>query len=484
MHVGRWTLAGVLGHGRLGTLHLARDEEGALACVRGLDSRRVAAEATREQVLDLVRRLTGGDHPGLVPILDLVIVGDAWYLVTERQAGPPLAALLAASAHAGRLGAWGGDPATAAAVLVDTGRACLDLHAAGLGHGSLSAGEVLCGGDARARLSDPGLLRILTGGPLEPAADARAFAGLALEMRRAWVPTGHPFAAALDRAIRLAAPDTGEPDLGRAVDAVEGAAGDLTPGWEDRGRLRRAVDAWTSTQPRLEGVTLPARAPAAAAAATIVDAPAAAPRRQAESEAATAVDPLAPAATVVDPALTAAPASPADEIRIGEPPRAAAAGAPPGRGGAERAATPPRWPEASRRRRRGLAIAATVGGLAVLGLLLALGLGRLTTTRPLQVLSVRAAAASAQVGCGKQAVVNGVIGTNGGAGTLTYEWSRSDGIPTGGRQTEAVPAGTTSIPVLFTLTVTGRGSLHEVISLSVLGPTPLGPFPAAIDYRC
>jgi hypothetical protein len=147
---------------------------------------------------------------------------------------------------------------------------------------------------------------------------------------------------------------------------------------------------------------------------------------------------------------------------------------------------PPAWPEVSRRRRgrRLLKAAALVLIALVIALVLAILLGGHAGEPGLRVLRAQLSTATPQLGCGGQAVVAGVMTTNGEQGEVQYEWSRSDGVPTDGRHTQAVPAGATSVPVSFALTVTGRGELREDISLTIRTPAPLGPFTATIAYRC
>ena len=81
-------------------------------------------------------------------------------------------------------------------------------------------------------------------------------------------------------------------------------------------------------------------------------------------------------------------------------------------------------------------------------------------------------------------MVGGLISTNGREGSVEYQWTRSDGVPTEGRHSQPVAAGTTSVPVSFALTVTGPGELHEGITLAVLKPAPLGPYTTTVVYRC
>jgi hypothetical protein len=149
-------------------------------------------------------------------------------------------------------------------------------------------------------------------------------------------------------------------------------------------------------------------------------------------------------------------------------------------------AAPPAWPGVPRRRRgrRLLKAAALVLVAVVIALALAVLLGGRAGESGLRVLSAQVSTATPQLGCGGQAVVAGAITTDGVEGEVQYEWSRSDGVPTDGRHTQAVPAGATSVPVSFALTVTGRGELREDISLTVLTPARLGPYTATIAYRC
>ena len=499
MQVAGWTVAGRIGGDGIGPLYLAEDASGHRVVLRALDSRRLAAAGALERVRDLVQAL-GALPPlaGIARILDLVEADGTWYLVTEPLPGPPLAALLDAPAHAARLGAWAGDASSAAAVLLDAGAACLALHGAGLAHGALAADAVDLDAEARARLREPGLVAALDGTAPDHPADARAFGGLVRRVRMVWVPAGDPSGDALDRAAQLAAPEPGAPDLDRAVDVIRRAAGDLPAGWEQRPRLRRAVVAWMSTEPPPVPPAEHATRATAGPAATLIEGP--------------SPTPPAPGATVVDPAPTgaASPAPPSaapssvpryrlggappmeapqppppvpvsGPVRIGAPPVAVATAA-----ATAGTAAQPAWPEVRRRRRgrRLLKAFGIVAAAAIIALVLAILLQGHAGDAGLRVLGARVSTATPQLGCGEQAVVAGVVTTNGAEGSVEYEWSRSDGVPTDGPHTQAVAAGATSVPVSFSLTVTGRGELSEDISLTIRLPVRLGPYSATIVYRC
>lgn len=104
--------------------------------------------ARRESAL--MRRL---DHPHVVRLIDVVDTGGGLVLVLERASGGSLAALVGAR---GPL-----DPGEVVTVLTPLAQALADLHARGLVHGDVSAGNVLFADDGRPLLADLGVSSLL-----------------------------------------------------------------------------------------------------------------------------------------------------------------------------------------------------------------------------------------------------------------------------------------------------------------------------------
>src|SRR5436190_7213526 len=98
-----------------------------------------SAEEARRLVAHL-RRLGRLADPHLVPVRGAVIEGDTVWVISELDAGVPLAALLRDRPP---------PPALAAAIGIDVLAGVAALQRAGLVHGSLHAGNVHVGADGR-----------------------------------------------------------------------------------------------------------------------------------------------------------------------------------------------------------------------------------------------------------------------------------------------------------------------------------------------
>ena len=501
-YIGPWLLTGALAGDGADAQYAAQDSTGRRVVLRALGAGQFLASGGEARIRQLAATLgTLAWCRGIARILDVVSAGGETYAVVEPHSGPPLSALLEASTRPGRLGAWSGDPGTAAAVLLDVGDACLALRTAGLAHGALSPETVVVDGEGVAQVREPGLRIALVGAVPNPDWDAFAFGAIIGQVRAAWTAPGAPFGDALDRARQLAAPDPGTPNLELAVAEIRRAASALPAGWEQRPRLRRAVAAWTSTQPGPVAIAAPPTDALADPGATLVDLP----PRDRQAPGATFADPPAgaPGATAIDAeprytfamasaAATARPtpvprpsAVPTSPLRIGSPPTAPRRPPPPAAAAA--VATPPATsgprPRHSRKRRL-LTDLAIVLAAAVVALVVALLLRGRSSVESVQVLGAHVSTSAPTIGCGGQAVVAGFITTNGGDGTVEYAWSRSDGVATDGPHRQDVGADTTSIPVSFELTVTGTGSLREDITLTITSPARLGPYTTTVAYSC
>jgi hypothetical protein len=133
--------------------------------------------------------------------------------------------------------------------------------------------------------------------------------------------------------------------------------------------------------------------------------------------------------------------------------------------------TPPR----SRRRR---------GWLVPLALLIAV-LGYLAWPRfgaPFAVSAVTLRVDPARLSCDSTMVVAGTVQTNGGGGTVTYHWIRSDGTDSG-VLTQRVPAGQPRTEVTLRWTFQGHGTVHAKATLAVLAPSPRSAS-VTFPYHC
>jgi serine/threonine-protein kinase len=204
--VGRFVLERVLGAGRAGTVHLARDARDGTALA-------VRVVPLVEDELDAVARLRGAtrvlaalDHPGLARTLETGLCawpsgseGSAVYFASELVDG---AALVSTSAAA--------RPARASLELfLGACDALAQAHAAGALHGALSAANVVVDSRGRARVLDLGVRMVFPDPRDAPsvAGDRRALADLCLALL-ASAPEDEPWLApARALAERAALPD-------------------------------------------------------------------------------------------------------------------------------------------------------------------------------------------------------------------------------------------------------------------------------------
>ena len=330
MNVGAWTVAGRLTEDRLGPVYVVQQAGmGRAGAMRPIDPEMLERFGVRDALRDLARRLAVSEHPGLVQVLDLVAAGDHWYLVSDLVPGPRLADLLDPATAAQRIGGWTGDPGSAATVALDTAETLLALHRSGLAHGAVSVEAVTFGADGGARLTDTGLLALLSGTAADPAADRRAWADLVRRLGVAWVPAGSSVIASLERAAQRAAPQDGSPgDLERAIADIDRADRSLPGGYEARPRLRGAVQAWIASAPALQPATdLPgavqAAAPATSGTATILDMPdAGVGEAVVPGEHRTLIEAPAPAAPPPPAPAPAAPPAPPPPVPVAAVPAA------------------------------------------------------------------------------------------------------------------------------------------------------------------
>ncbi|GAA1993258.1 hypothetical protein [Kitasatospora viridis] len=90
---------------------------------------------------------------------------------------------------------------------------------------------------------------------------------------------------------------------------------------------------------------------------------------------------------------------------------------------------------------------------------------------PLTVTGLSVRSSTAAQGCDSTAVVTGTLDTNGGSGTVTYRWHRSDGTVSADL-TQTVARGSRHTDVVLRWTFEGKGSMTATATLDVLSPTP------------
>jgi len=187
-----------------------------------------------------------------------------------------------------------------------------------------------------------------------------------------------------------------------------------------------------------------------------------------------------PAATVAYGAPARPPTGPSGTRIIAPPPNptlAAKAG--------QASTAAPAWPVIRKRpRRRGrwigtLMLLAAAGGVAAF---LLLHRGSQSTGPTLAVTAVTAGA-PATATCDQRVDVSGAITTNGGEGTISYQWTRSDGQPSPAQQLHAT-ANQTRYPVSLLWTISGRGRITAGATLTVTSPSGAAPATAQFLYAC
>jgi hypothetical protein len=130
-----------------------------------------------------------------------------------------------------------------------------------------------------------------------------------------------------------------------------------------------------------------------------------------------------------------------------------------------------------KRRHPGRYVLAGAVLLAVVGFLL---WQRLAT--PLSVGSVTVSASRAELTCGQTELVTATLHTNGGSGTVHYQWVRSDGTVSS-PLTQSVPSGVHQVPLPLRWTVTGQGNFQGTATLKITSPgSATGT--AVFNYSC
>ena len=152
-------------------------------------------QAGRRQAADIARRLTALEHPHLVPVLAVLETEAGLAIVAAEVPGTvSLDRLLAAR---GRLA-----PGEAVTIGFPIAQALAAAHAAGVGHGELTAADILLEPNGRPHLAGVGVAALTTpqAGPPE-AADVRALASL---LRDATSKSAGPEAEAVAVAVASA----------------------------------------------------------------------------------------------------------------------------------------------------------------------------------------------------------------------------------------------------------------------------------------
>jgi hypothetical protein len=101
---------------------------------------------------------------------------------------------------------------------------------------------------------------------------------------------------------------------------------------------------------------------------------------------------------------------------------------------------------------------------------------------PVSVTGATARAQPSAVSCGDTATVIGTMQTNGGSGTVSYQWKRSDGTESAVLQ-QHFAKGTHQTSVTLLWTFSGRGSVQATATLDVLTPN-VASASTTFSYAC
>ncbi|TMC47660.1 MAG: hypothetical protein E6J14_14945 [Chloroflexi bacterium] len=521
---------------------------GEAVCLRQLDPALLAHPEAREAVVRAVRRIATTEAPGVIRVIDLLESGNQWYLVSAHVPGPTLRDLLDRSQAPRLHGFIGdpsaaavvlGDVGRACLALHGAGVAHGSLGPASIlcsvdGVARLADPALLAittgtatgpAADARSWGDLALVLRrawvpAREGSNFDRAAD-RAEAGDlraavdTLDGREQGARARLAVAASAWEATRSASP---APSASAAVPLSAATSGSERPTLLDIPGASSAADGGRATviepppaprpsaipPPQQTVIEPPVPALRASASETVIDRP---PPR---------ADPVAPAAgaTVVDrppPVPPTVPPPAGSPHRLGAtraapavdpPPTRAAGGVRPGSMGGDGSGTAsssllvsdlagggglqPAWPAPAPRRREtryplligaAVAVAVIVIGGVLLGVILRHGQSLQATAAQVQI-------ATPQVGCNSTVDVVGVIGLNGQAGTVDYEWQRNDSTSTGGVQHQTVSSGQQQLVAHLSWSLSGPGTFQGLATLIVRSPNALAPAQGSFRYVC
>ncbi|WP_225980705.1 hypothetical protein [Micromonospora sp. B006] len=145
----------------------------------------------------------------------------------------------------------------------------------------------------------------------------------------------------------------------------------------------------------------------------------------------------------------------------------------------------PPWPTAPPIRPRPVwrRVVSVLSTLLAAALLLTVGLYLWQRLRPMEVEQVSVAATRpAGVACDVTVDVVATVRTNGRAGTIRYQWFRSD-APPGALLTERAGSGQHTATLTLKWTFTGVGTTSGTATVNIIEPAPMQAG-ARVSYRC
>ncbi|WP_188191821.1 hypothetical protein [Nonomuraea sp. SYSU D8015] len=410
------------------------------------DPRIIGLPGVRDRVVNAVmtdQRLVLGGLTGLIPVADVVAVGDQVWLLTGQAVSPTLADLLTSGPV---------DPSGAASALVETAQTLMALHAAGVTHGSVHPGTVVITAEGAALLSERGLSDAIRGLVSLPDRDAAGWAALARGLAASLTPGSTQAAQLFERAAATA----GTLGLGAARDLLVAEQTTLPGGAIGREGLARAARGRSAfAQPRVHAPT-PVM-----------------PRDEGDIVTLLHV-----------PGRSAGPVQfgPGVGTQVQRPETTAERIWRAGRDGAATMHRPGgKRPRAARARRWRTIFATAVFAAVMAGAILAWF--KLSGEPELAVKSIDVVAPKKTQGCNSKVLITGTVVTNGAPGEITFEWRKNldeDVV----RGTLRTTSDKTSYTVPLRWSLQGKSNVKATATLRILTPGPVRTDKASFTYKC
>ena len=391
-----------------------------------------------DRLSETVRAVRALNLPGLNALIDQVHDGQHLWLVSNVPPNPTVSTLTNLPAP------------VAALIAVDIGQTLASLHTAGLAHGDVSTDTAIVTVEGRAVLIECGYAHALAGTTPGPGHDVNGWVSL-VRFLAAASGNNELLASAASQAEGIG----GSAGLSAALASLATAAPKV-PGYGERSAL----------------AVLATLAPAAAPAAPLPPVTPSTPD--------TVTIKLSPSSDNSDATMSPAELETAlgkrneEVLRFG---RGVAAARPP----QQQASTAPPWqgstanyPVAQRPNRSRRRLISIFSGLITALILAVVGYFVIQRLAPLEITSVAVAVAQPLPAnaCGTRVDVVGTVTSNGGGGSFTYRWQRSDGTSTD-VLTESVPFGTSVTQVHLFWQFSGEGTLKVKATLQILTPQPV-----------
>jgi hypothetical protein len=451
--IGDYALSGPSRTGRVGTWSVLTGPDGLPRGGLRLDTTRLD-QAIADRLSAVVRATRA--LPGFQSLIDQVHDGKYLWLIADTPASPTLASLFGSGAAL--------PPPVALLIAVDIGQSLSALHAAGLAHGDVGGDTVVLTADGRAVLTECGYAAALAGTTPGPGPDVTAWVALARSLAAA---SSHN--ALLLAAAAHAENAGGAAGLTAALDSLTGSASQV-PGYGERSALA-VVAAMVPIASAAAPPPPPAPSTSEAVTVRLEAVPAMSPSTS-DTEATLSPDELA----------TQLGKRNEDVLRFG---RGVAAAHPPRQeqgGPTWRAPTAP-YPIAKRPNRNRRRVISILSGALTVVILALVGYYIVQRLTPLQITGVAVGIAQPLGNsCDAQVDVVGTVTSNGGGGTFSYRWVRSDGAATG-VFTESVSFGTEVTQVHLLWKFSGKGTLKAKATLQILTPQP-SEASADFTYNC